>query len=170
MADVVSCMLSVEIKGGPPKLSAPYNATVEAYERIQVNVPGADGSGTPVTLNLMPAGSTPKIFGIVSTRYGEGLTYKGDGTAIPLDGPQLFTAGSAKLLGKLETLTVTNAMGAGKDATLTILVGRDVVPPPAPKADTDTKAGTDTKAPTDAAAQPAADPNAQAGDPAKKKT
>ena len=171
MADSVSSLLTVEIKGGPPKISAAHNTTVEAYERIQVNVPGADGSGTAVTLNLLPSGSKAKIFAITSSRYGEGLTYKGDGTAVPLDGPQLFTGGSVQLLGKIESVTVTNALGAGKDATVTILVGRDVAPPPPAKTDaksTDTKA-TDTKAPTntDTAAQPTDAQGTDAG--AKKK-
>lgn len=182
MADSVSSLLTVEIKGGPPKISVAHNVTVEAYERIQVNLPGADGSGKPVTLNLLPAGSTAKILAITSSRYGDGLTYKGSGTAIPLDGPQLFTGGSVQLLGKVETLTVTNALGAGKDATVTILVGRDVVPPPpkseTPAADTKTQPATDTKAQpaTDSKGQSgtdtsqAADPNVQpAADPSKKK-
>ena len=155
MADSVSSLLTLEIKGGPPKISAAHNVTVEAYERIQVNLPGADGSAKPVTLNLLPAGSTAKILAITSSRYGDGLTYKGgSGTAVPLDGPQLFTGGSVQLLGKVETLTVTNALGAGKDATVTILVGRDVVPP----------AKSETPAPAqpaaDSKAQPAADPKA----------
>jgi hypothetical protein len=157
MADSVSSLLTVEIKGGPPKISAAHNVTVEAYERIQVSLPGADDSGKkPVTLNLLPAGSTAKILAITSSRYGEGLTYKGSGTEIPLDGPQLFTGGSVQLLGKVETLTLTNALGAGKDATVTILVGRDVVPP-APKSETPAQPAAqpanDTKA-----AQPAAQP------------
>lgn len=161
MADSVSSLLTVEIKGGPPKISAAHNVTVEAYERIQVNVPGADGSGTAMTLNLLPAGSTAKILAITSSRYGDGLTYKGDGTAVPLDGPQLFTGGSVQLLGKVETLTVTNALGAGKDATVTILVGRDVVPPPA-KAEAPAKPAADTKAKAaDTPAQPAADTKAK---------
>src|SRR5690349_5919237 len=111
MADSVSSMLTIEIKGGPPKITAAHNTTVEAYERIQVNIPGADGNGTAVTLNLLPAGGKAKILAITSSKYGEGLTYKGDGTAIPLDGPHLFTGGSVQLLGKIETLTVTNALG-----------------------------------------------------------
>ncbi|HKV12568.1 MAG TPA: hypothetical protein VJ725_30770 [Thermoanaerobaculia bacterium] len=170
MADSVSSMLTIEIKGGPPKISAVHNTTVEAYERVQVNVPGADGSGTAVTLNLLPAGSKAKILAVTSSKYGEGLTYKGDGTAVTLDGPHLFTGGSIQLLGKIESLTVTNALGAGKDATVTILVGRDVVPPPA-KADTKTQTATDakaqtatdTKAQTDTNAQPAPDAQADSG-------
>jgi hypothetical protein len=138
MPDSVNSLLTVEIKGGPPKISAAHNVTVEAYERIQVNVPGTDGTGTAVTLNLLPADSKAKIFAITSSRYGDGLTYKGAGTAVALDGPQLFTGGSVQLLGSIATLTVTNALGAGKDATVTILVGRDVAPPP-PKTDSKTQ-------------------------------
>lgn len=155
MADSVSSLLTLEIKGGPPKISAAHNVTVEAFERIQVNLPGADSAGKKaVTLNLLPAGSTAKILAITSSRYGDGLTYKGTTAEIPLDGPQLFTGGSVQLLGKVETLTVTNALGAGKDATVTILVGRDVVPP--------AKSETPAAQPADnASAQPAADPKAQ---------
>jgi hypothetical protein len=162
MADSVSSLLTVEIKGGPPKISAAHNVTVEAYERIQVNLPGADDSGKKaVTLNLMPAGSKAKILALTSSRYGDGLTYKVGDKQIPLDGPQLFTGGSVQLLGDVATLTLTNALGAGKDATVTILIGRDVVPPPA-QSETPAQPAADTKdqpaADTTKAAQPVAQP------------
>lgn len=128
MNDCTVSALTVEVKTGPKIATAAQSLSVEAYEKIDLTVPGVDpndktkpGSGTAV---LLPNGSTAQFVMITSTVYGSGLTYTpgGKGTAVVLDQPLLLTGGAVKLLPSLDSIAVSN--NTGQDATVTILIGR----------------------------------------------
>ena len=134
MADKVVWSLSVEIPGGP-KFARSQSLNVEAYQKIQVTVPGEDpgspGDPGTATISVMPAGSVAQFLLITSSLFDPAaLTYKptGGGTDFVLDGPHVLAGGAIALLGQPEELEVSNGMGPGKDAVITIIVGRDATP------------------------------------------
>ena len=133
MNDCTVSALTVEVKTGPKIATAAQSLSVEAYEKIDVTVPGVDpndktkpGTGTAVVL---PSGSTAQFVMITSTVYGSGLTYTpgSKGSAIVLDQPLLLSGGAVSLLSGLDTVTISN--NTGQNATVTILIGRTAQPP-----------------------------------------
>lgn len=136
MNDTTVSAITVEVKNGPKGVTLPQTIPVEAYERIEVVVPGVDPAtktqpGT-ATIVVLPPQTDAQFLLLTASPYSPGdtsLTYKPkDGKdEFILDQPLLLTGGGIKMLGNLQTLTITNNMGTGKDATITVLVGRKAV-------------------------------------------
>lgn len=132
MAAQIKLILEAQVEGGP-KMSALQSIPVEAYDKIEVNIPGGDNS-TPgsATVEVQP-GSTGqvKFLLITSTLYDKDLTYAVDGgNDIILDAPQLFLGnGAVGLLGSTQqSFVFSNEAGVDKSASIKILVGRDATP------------------------------------------
>jgi hypothetical protein len=134
MADKVYWSVNVDVQDGP-KFARTQALEVEAYEKIQVKVPGEDpaNAGQPgkASIAVLPTGSDAQFLLITSDKFDPAkLTYKvsGGATDFVLDGPHMLAGGAIAILGQPKKLDVTNAMGAGKDATIMIVVGRDATP------------------------------------------
>lgn len=131
MAQAISWTLQVQVEGGP-NLSAASSTDVDAYDRIDIVIPGGD-SGTPgtATVDVQPGTAAQVKFLLISSdKYGEELTYSiaSGASNVKLDSQQLLTgAGAVGLLGAdPNALEFSNGMGEGNDASITILVGRNV--------------------------------------------
>jgi hypothetical protein len=135
--------LQVQVVGGP-RISASHSLQITAYDKIMVVIPGSDkGDPTvPVTdpanaavpsidVEVQPSSSTDRVefLSISSDRYGSDLVYSVDGgvAGVSLDSTHVFVGNGA--VGLLEaapqTLSFRNGLGAGRDATVTILAGRN---------------------------------------------
>lgn len=131
MGDKIIWSVTADIPGGP-KFSRSQDLIVQAYQHMQVTVPGgtAAAPGT-ATIKIMPAGSKAQFLLITSDVFDPAkLTYKQPAAAAPvfvLDTPHLLAGGAVDMLGQPEKLAFSNAMGANKDAVITIIVGRDAV-------------------------------------------
>lgn len=124
MAEKISWHAGLTIKGGP-QLSVSGVVESDAYDRVVVKVPG---DGVAVEADVQPADAV-NLLTIQSSVYDDAdLTYgvTGGASGVVLDGPQLLVgSGMVSLLGAVpKTLSFTNNLGAGNDATVTILVGR----------------------------------------------
>jgi hypothetical protein len=130
MSEQIHWTLNVQIVGGP-KLSASRTETVDAYDKITVDVP-AQTAGNPgqATVEVQPGGAGQVRFLLIqSSVYDDAdLTYSVGGNAIPLDNLQVLTgAGAVGLLGAApQTVTFSNALA--QVASIQILVGRNVTP------------------------------------------
>lgn len=129
MPERIQWNLDVQVAAGP-SISASRGITVDAYDKIQVVIPGGDG-GTPgkATVDVQPGGAGQVKFLLISAdQYSDKLTYTltGGVTGVKLDAQHLLIGdGAVGLLGAAPTkLAFSNAVGVGKDITLTILVGR----------------------------------------------
>lgn len=125
MSEKISWNFVVQALNGP-SISGAGSLTPEAYETIDVTVPGITPPLTkkvtlPGAMSLLiikpPAPTTP----------GMNITYKGTpaipGEPVVLDGPHVFIgAGAIAFLGAATDLTFTNATGA--DTEIQILIGR----------------------------------------------
>lgn len=89
MAEKISWTLNVQVVGGP-KISASKTMTVDAYDKIEVVIPGGDDT-TPgaATVEVQPGGSGQVQFMLItSSVYDAKLTYSVDGgSPIKLDAP-----------------------------------------------------------------------------------
>lgn len=134
-----SWKVSVSANGGL-HVSEGRSLEVEAFDVINVKVPGGT-STAPGTLSVevQPADASERVrlLLIRSSIYGEAPTpsalkfsVTGGAADIALDQPQLFVGeGAVGLLGAPPmTMTFENALGAEKDAIVTIIVGRDATP------------------------------------------
>ena len=129
MPETIVVTVSAEATAGP-KLKETRALTVDGYDKLSVAVP--DGtSGLEVELQPGGAGSI-QLLVVSSNVYGDGLTYTvNTGTTThALDQPHVLVGkGSVGLYGSEPTkLVFANALGAGKDAQIQILVGRDATP------------------------------------------
>lgn len=129
MSEKINWTLSVQVVGGP-KISVSQTMEVEAYDKIDVTVPGGDDT-TPgtATVEVQPGGASQvKFLLITSSLYDAKLTYKVNGgtEAVKLDALQLLMGSGA--VGLLETtpqqLAFTNKAGLFAPASIQILVGR----------------------------------------------
>jgi hypothetical protein len=128
MGDKILWSVTADIPGGP-KFKRGQTLDVQAYQHIQVTVPGGPAA-TPgkVTIKVMPAGSKAQFLLISSSVFhASKLTYKlpSGSTDFVLDMPHLLVGGAIAILGQPEKLEVSNGMGAGNDADIMIVVGRD---------------------------------------------
>ena len=132
MPQKIGWTLSISIASGP-QASHTKSIEVEAYDSMKVEVPM---NTADLEVQLQPGlppteGTLVKFLAISASRY-EDLTYKvNEDTADPvtLDGPQVFAGGAVQLLAEdPETLFFSNA-STTDDATVEVLVGRDVTPP-----------------------------------------
>jgi len=129
MSEKINWELDVQIVGGP-KMSASTTISVDAYDVIDVKVPGGD-STTPgtATVEVQPGGAGQVRFLLIAaSQYSEKLTYSVTGGAsnVELDAQQMLAGkGAVGLLDAAPgTLSFSNTLGSGKDVTVTILVGR----------------------------------------------
>jgi hypothetical protein len=130
MSKNIRWSLNVQVASGP-NISMSQIVEVEAYDNIDVVVPGASvnppAAGTK-TVEVQPGGSGQVSFLLItSNMYDSKLTYKvvDDGDSeIKLDAPLLLVeSGAVGLLGtKNNTFVFTNKIA--KDVSINILVGR----------------------------------------------
>ncbi|MBN1181693.1 MAG: hypothetical protein JXB49_05345 [Bacteroidales bacterium] len=129
---MIKLNIEVLVEGGP-KMSAFQSIPVEAYDKIEIDIPGGDNAnpGT-ATIEVQPGGTGQvKFLSVISTLYDPKITYAVDGgNDIVLDAPQLFLgSGSVGLLGTTQNSFVfNNEVGVDKPASIKILVGRDATP------------------------------------------
>jgi hypothetical protein len=128
MNEKINWMVNVQVVGGP-RISAAENLSVEAYDKIQVDVPGGDNAQPGIaTVQVQPGGAAQvRFLAIASSHYDPALTYTVDGgDPVPLDAFQLLMGkGAVGLLGTtLTAFAFTNQAGLDKPASVEILVGR----------------------------------------------
>jgi hypothetical protein len=129
VSEQIHWTLNIEVIGGP-KISASRTQTVDAYDKITIDVPAQSG-GTPgqATVEVQPGGAGQVQFLLVqSSVYDQDLTYRVNdpaASAIVLDTLQvLMGAGAVGLLGAApQRLIFSNALA--QVASVQILVGRD---------------------------------------------
>lgn len=129
MTEKINWKSDVQIIGGP-KMSASTTVFVDAYDVIDVEIPGGD-STTPgtATVEVQPGGTGQVQFLLITaSQYSEQLTYSVTGgvSDVALDAQQMLAGkGAVSLLDAAPgTLSFSNTLGAGKDVSITILVGR----------------------------------------------
>lgn len=134
MSEKINVALSVQVVGGP-KMSASLLIDVEAYDKIEVVIPGGEeGSPGEATVEVQPGDLEDiKVLLISSDQYSSKLKYTvkdasdtAGATDVGLDSVQvLMGKGAVELLQVTPvTLEFSNGMGTGKDAKVTILAGR----------------------------------------------
>lgn len=142
MAEQLTVLVQATITGGPSS-SASHSIQLTAYDRVSVTVPGADkpDPSLPMTapanagmpeheVEVQPAADAERVavLAITSDRYSPDIVYSVDGGSsdIALDNAHLLVgSGAITLLGAApQVLTFRNGMGAGQDANITILAGR----------------------------------------------
>jgi hypothetical protein len=132
MPEQINWSFNVQVVGGP-QLGESKPLTVEAYDKIDVTIPGGDDA-TPgaMTVDVQPGGAGQvRFFLMISNLYDAKLTYKVDGGAeVMLDSPVLLLGkGAVKLLGATQNqFAFINKAGTTKAASVKILVGRDATP------------------------------------------
>jgi hypothetical protein len=129
MPETIVLSVEAEVASGPA-LKENRTLAVDAYDKISVTVP--DGTSN-LDVELQPGGpGSIRLLIVKSNVYGEALKYTvNTGTSDHvLDEPHVFIGkGSVGLFGSEPTkLVFDNALGAGKDAQIEILVGRDATP------------------------------------------
>lgn len=129
MSEQVKWTLNIEVVDGP-KMSASKTETVDAYDKIEAEIPKKQNGAETKTVEVQPGGAGKVQFLLIkSSAYGEKLTYKaqddtGDSAIIKLDSIQLLIgAGAVGLLGKApQKLIFSNELD--QTASIEILVGR----------------------------------------------
>ncbi len=129
MPETIVLTIGAEVASGPT-LKESRTLALDAYDKISVTVP--DGT-TNMEVQLQPGGTgSTRLLIIKSSQYGDALKYTvNTGTTDHvLDEPHvLIGAGAVGLFGSEPTKFVfDNALGAGKDAQIQILIGRDATP------------------------------------------
>jgi hypothetical protein len=127
--ETIVLTVSAEVASGPT-VKESRTIEVDAYDKISVSVP--DGT-TGMDVQLQPgATGSVRLLIVKSSEYGDALKYKvdGGGTQYALDQPHVLVgAGAVSIFGAEPTkLTFDNALGAGHDAQVQILIGRDATP------------------------------------------
>jgi hypothetical protein len=131
VSEQIHWTLNVQIVGGP-KLSASRTETVDAYDKITVDVPAAQTEANPGTaaVQVQPGGAGQVRFLLIQSSVydAEKLTYRVGDATIHLDNLQVLTgAGAVGLLGAApQTVTFSNALA--QVASIQIIVGRDATP------------------------------------------
>lgn len=131
MSEKINWKLDVQVIGGP-KMSGSTTIAVDAYDVINVEVPGGEVSSPgAATVEVQPGGAGQVQFLLIAaSQYSEKLTYSVDGAGgasnVELDAQQMLAGkGAVGLLGAAPAkLDFSNALGANKDVSVTILVGR----------------------------------------------
>jgi hypothetical protein len=123
--------VDIQVAGGP-KINFNDTVEVDAYDRIDVVLPGADPAAETV-VEVQPgaqAGSV-KLLLVRANPASDSVTFANGAGDVGLKSPMLLSGGAVGILAAIpEKLTFKNASGA--DAKITILVGRDATPPPPP--------------------------------------
>ena len=129
MPETIVLTVRAEVASGPT-LKETRTLTIDAYDKISVTVPDATSD---LEVELQPGGTgSVRLLIVKSNVYGDALKYTVNAgtTDHVLDEPHvLIGTGSVGLFGAEPTkLVFDNALGAGKDAEIQILVGRDATP------------------------------------------
>lgn len=129
MPETIVLTLGADVASGPTVKDS-RTLTVDAYDKISVTIP--DGTAN-MDVELQPGGTgSVRLLIIKSNLYGDALKYTvNTGTSDHvLDQPHvLIGTGAVGLYGAEPTkLVFDNALGAGKDAQIQILIGRDATP------------------------------------------
>lgn len=127
----ISYSVTVQVAGGP---SLPISGTLEvdAYEKIAITVPAKQNNvdGT-AEVTVSPGALADTVLLLITASAVDGSqkfkTSAQNANDIPINGPVTLIGGTACSLldANPDKLTFTNT--AGKDATITILVGRKAV-------------------------------------------
>jgi len=134
MSEKINWTLDVQVVGGP-KVSTSTGVVVDAYDKIEVVIPGGTASSPGTAdVQVQPGGAGQVEFLLVAAdKYSDKLTYSitGGASDVKLDAQQMLAGeGAVGLLGAAPgTLEFSNALGTGKDASITILVGRKAIAP-----------------------------------------
>lgn len=142
MAEQLTVLVQASILGGP-STSASHSVQLTAYDRVSITVAGADkpdptlpvsdpaNAAVPsIDVEVQPSSAPDRVavLAITSDHYSADLVYSvaGGASDIELDHAHLLVgAGAMALLGAApQTLTFRNGMGAGQNANITILAGR----------------------------------------------
>ena len=129
MPETIVLTVGAEVASGPT-IKESRTLTLDAYDKISVTVP--DGTSN-MEVQLQPGGTgSTRLLIIKSSQYGDALKYTVNAgtTDHVVDQPHiLIGAGAVGLFGSEPTKFVfDNALGAGKDAQIQILIGRDATP------------------------------------------
>lgn len=129
MPETIVLTLGADVASGPTVKDS-RTLTVDAYDKFSVTIP--DGTAN-MDVELQPGGTgSVRLLIIKSNLYGDALKYTvNTGTTDHvLDQPHvLIGTGAVGLYGAEPTkLVFDNALGAGKDAQIQILIGRDATP------------------------------------------
>jgi hypothetical protein len=114
----LSWSINVQVSGGPTISAGVEGETVEATDRVEVSVK----AGETKVVDLQPGEAKQiKLLVVKSSQYGKGLKFTvsdddpektKDAVEVSLDGPQLFTKGSAGLFGVApRKVTLINTVG-----------------------------------------------------------
>ena len=121
----ISGTLTIRILDGP-QVSVPYQLQVDAYDKIDIELPATNPSSA--TVDIQP-GDQAQFLLISSNLYDAGLTYEVDssGNSNALDGPLFLVGeGAVSLLGATQQqFEFTNT--TGEPVSISILVGRNAV-------------------------------------------
>jgi hypothetical protein len=130
MAHSINSTVSFQLAGGPDRSGAQVTK-VDAYDVINIDVPGSTGAppvpGT-ATVPIQPSSGAGKVrfLWLSSSIYNRLLTCAvTGGSTIRLDSPQMFTGESIDvLMGAVpEELTFSNPLVS--QASITVIVGRN---------------------------------------------
>ena len=129
MPETIVLTLGADVASGPTVKDS-RTLTVDAYDKFSVTIP--DGTAN-MDVELQPGGTgSVRLLIIKSNLYGDALKYTvNTGTTDHvLDQPHvLIGTGAVGLYGAEPTkLVFDNALGAGNDAQIQILIGRDATP------------------------------------------
>jgi hypothetical protein len=131
MSEKIQWTLDVQVTGGP-RISESRTMTLEAYDKLEVLI--LDGTEAQ-EIQVQPGESLQVQFLLISSnQYGPQLSYSvnseepEEANRIKLDAPQVLAGeGGMGLLGDApKKLYFYNSLGSGKDASVAILVGRNV--------------------------------------------
>ncbi len=127
MSESIVLDINVSVPAGPT-VAISQKLTVDAYDKFDVTVPDAT---TALTVKLVPSGAGTVSFVLVSPaadQLSDNLTYKVNaGTAThALNGPHLLIGAGAAALLDSDPTSLTFANSSGKNAEITILIGRKV--------------------------------------------
>ena len=129
MPESIVLTINADVASGP-KLKESRTLAIDAYDKISVTVPDETNN---LEVELQPGGTgSVRLLIVKSSHYGEELKYTVNAgtTDHVLDEPHfLVGTGAVGLFGAEPTkLVFDNALGAGKDAQIQILIGRDATP------------------------------------------
>ena len=139
MPTSVSWSVNVSVCGGP-QLTESRAGEVEAFDVIKITVPAGEvGAPGEATVEVQPAAAAEDVLLVLikSDRYSQApdeellkFSVEGGQQDIALDAPQwLVGRGAIGLLGASpKKLEFQNELGAGNDAAITIIVGRNATP------------------------------------------
>jgi len=123
--------ITVSVSGSNPMAVSRAPVTVEATDRIEVEIAPSDANKI---VDIQPGNTSAlHLLLIKSSSYGAHLTFKvsdgaTDSTAVTLDSPQVFSGGSVAVFGLAPRQLKFSNTSASTSANVEILVARDATP------------------------------------------